>query len=359
MPGATARTVTPGMPTDLVTSVKDVWVVGGRDLARRPTVRPAPAPQVDLFASLPRRTAESLFWLGRAVERAEVAARAAREVRGQLDRDPDLAAEPSEWAAGVLALLRAAQAAPSPLADGRRPLRWTGSPPRSSSPAGWSPASSPAWCTRRCSSASSCRPPPAGCSAGSPPVRGPLTAATAHLDDLDAVLVDLAAFAGLATESTVRGPAWRFLDIGRRLERGLAVLGAVEAALGVGADAFALQPLAEVVLAANESLVTYRRRYRSDVVLDAVVDLLIADDTNPRSLAFQLDRLREHRHAELGRRPGDGHTSSHGALGGIDATVANGRRPRSTRSCWPPAPRCSTSERRSCAAGSPTRSTRR
>ena len=108
------------------------------------------------------------------------------------------------------------------------------------------------------------------------------------------MLVDLAALAGLATESTVRGPAWRFLDIGRRLERALAVLGAIEAGLGPEVDAFTLQPLAETVLAANESLVTYRRRYRSDVVLDAVVDLLVGDDTNPRGLAFQLDRLREH-----------------------------------------------------------------
>jgi uncharacterized alpha-E superfamily protein len=92
----------------------------------------------------------------------------------------------------------------------------------------------------------------------------------------------------------VRGPAWRFLDIGRRLERALAVLGAIEAGLGRDVDMFTLQPLAETVLAANESLVTYRRRYRSDVVLDAVLDLLVGDETNPRGLAFQLDRLREH-----------------------------------------------------------------
>ena len=108
------------------------------------------------------------------------------------------------------------------------------------------------------------------------------------------MLVDLAALAGLATESTVRGPAWRFLDIGRRLERALAVLGAIESGLGVEVDSFTLQPLAATVLASNESLVTYRRRYRSDIVLDAVVDLLVGDDTNPRGLSFQLDRLREH-----------------------------------------------------------------
>jgi uncharacterized alpha-E superfamily protein len=152
--------------------------------------------------------------------------------------------------------------------------------------------------------------------------------AGAPQDALDTVLVDLAALAGLATESTVRGPAWRFLDIGRRLERSLAVLGAIEAGLGLAVDGLTLQPLAATVLAANESLVTYRRRYRSDLALDAVVDLLIGDDTNPRGLSFQLDRLREHM-AALAWADGLAliDRASIGALGGIDDDVTvNGRR---------------------------------
>ena len=50
----------------------------------------------------------------------------------------------------------------------------------------------------------------------------------------------------------------------------------------------------DLVLGASESLVAYRRRYRSDVRLAAIEDLLVHDDTNPRSLAFQLDRVNEH-----------------------------------------------------------------
>jgi uncharacterized alpha-E superfamily protein len=50
----------------------------------------------------------------------------------------------------------------------------------------------------------------------------------------------------------------------------------------------------EVVLTAHESLVAYRRRYRSDARGEAVLDLLVADDANPRALAFQLDRMAEH-----------------------------------------------------------------
>ena len=50
----------------------------------------------------------------------------------------------------------------------------------------------------------------------------------------------------------------------------------------------------EVLLAANESLVAYRRRHRSDVELDAAIALLLHDDTNPRSLVTAIDRLRQH-----------------------------------------------------------------
>ena len=146
-------------------------------------------------------------------------------------------------------------------------------------------------------------------------------------DEFDTVLVDLAALSGLAMESTVRGPAWRFLDLGRRVERTLAVLGSVEASLGLAVPPLALQPLADAVLSANESLVAYRRRYRSDVELDAVLDLLLRDDANPRSLSYQLDRLREHaaglswpRGLELVS------AASMSSLSTVDDTVVNGRR---------------------------------
>jgi uncharacterized alpha-E superfamily protein len=158
-------------------------------------------------------------------------------------------------------------------------------------------------------------------------VRADLLRADAEPDDLDIVLVDLAALAGLAMESTVRGPAWRFLDLARRLERALAVLGSIEAAAGRAVEPMAFQPLAETLLSVNESLVAYRRRYRSDVELGAVIDLLVHDDANPRSLAFQLDRLREHM-ASLAWQEGSGlvQQASLGALGVVDDAVAGGRR---------------------------------
>jgi len=50
----------------------------------------------------------------------------------------------------------------------------------------------------------------------------------------------------------------------------------------------------EVLLAANDSLVAYRRRHRSDVEVGAAIRLLVTDYNNPRSLAASIDRLEQH-----------------------------------------------------------------
>jgi uncharacterized alpha-E superfamily protein len=110
---------------------------------------------------------------------------------------------------------------------------------------------------------------------------------------LDRVIAGLAALAGLIAESMVRGPAWRFLDLGRRVERVLITAGSFEAMLSAPVQPAVQGIVFDSVLSAHESLVAYRRRYRTDPELDNVLDLLAADDTNPRSLQFQLDRLRE------------------------------------------------------------------
>jgi uncharacterized alpha-E superfamily protein len=116
------------------------------------------------------------------------------------------------------------------------------------------------------------------------------------VDDLDAVLATFAALAGLWQESTVRGPAWRIGDTGRRLERCQVVLDVLEGVLvgmpsgNVEVDGAAI----EVLLAANDSLVAYRRRHRSEVEPDLAIRLLVNDRSNPRSLAASIDRLELH-----------------------------------------------------------------
>jgi uncharacterized alpha-E superfamily protein len=113
-------------------------------------------------------------------------------------------------------------------------------------------------------------------------------------EGFEQLLVALAAFAGLTQESTVRGPAWRLLDLGRRIERAVGVLGAIEAMLETTLQPGTAQAVGETLLAAHESLAAYRRWHRTDIEVDAALELLVRDDTNPRSVAFQIDRIREH-----------------------------------------------------------------
>lgn len=112
------------------------------------------------------------------------------------------------------------------------------------------------------------------------------TSLASLLDALDALLLNLAAFTGLVMESMTRTPAWRFLDLGRRLERALQTATLVRSMLrdGAGSDPNVLEAVVETA----DSLMTYRSRYLSRMQLAPVLDLLLTDETNPRSLAFQL-----------------------------------------------------------------------
>jgi uncharacterized alpha-E superfamily protein len=116
---------------------------------------------------------------------------------------------------------------------------------------------------------------------------------------LNRMVTDLAAFSGMEMESMTRGHGWLFLDIGRRLERSLAATRLVRSALSASPSHVAmLEPLLEVF----DSSMTYRRRYFAEAQLPPVLDLLLADRTNPRALAFQLAALTG-RLAQLPRDP--------------------------------------------------------
>ena len=109
---------------------------------------------------------------------------------------------------------------------------------------------------------------------------------------LDRAVMILTALAGFTSESMTREAAWRFLDMGRRLERALNTALVVERALAdVRHDEF---PVLEALLDSADSAMTYRRRYRATLQVAPVVDLLAADEGNPRSILFQLVALAEH-----------------------------------------------------------------
>jgi uncharacterized alpha-E superfamily protein len=109
------------------------------------------------------------------------------------------------------------------------------------------------------------------------------------LGHLNRMITDLAAFSGMEMENMTRGHGWRFLDIGRRLERACNLTSLVRGALAAGPAAM-LGPLLEVA----DSTMTYRRCYFATPQLAPVLDLLLLDPTNTRALAFQLTALSEH-----------------------------------------------------------------
>ncbi|MGE0684470.1 MAG: circularly permuted type 2 ATP-grasp protein [Candidatus Binatia bacterium] len=119
-----------------------------------------------------------------------------------------------------------------------------------------------------------------------------VTQPDAALTGVDQVILGLAAFTGISTERMSRGSGWRFLDTGRRMERALFESGLLRA-LCVSVDD-ASSALWEALLTVTDNLVTYRRRYHSQFEAAPVIDLLMFDESTPRSIAYQFVRLQEH-----------------------------------------------------------------
>jgi uncharacterized circularly permuted ATP-grasp superfamily protein/uncharacterized alpha-E superfamily protein len=115
---------------------------------------------------------------------------------------------------------------------------------------------------------------------------------------LDSLIATLAAFVGLAADSMTRGQAWRFLDMGRRVERITFIAHLLRDTLvDPGADPVLLETVLEIA----DSSLTYRRRYMTLLETHAIADLLLADDSNPRAVAFQSALIEQH----LGALPRD------------------------------------------------------
>jgi uncharacterized alpha-E superfamily protein len=105
------------------------------------------------------------------------------------------------------------------------------------------------------------------------------------------LLQAMLAFSGLVAESMVRDTGWYLLDAGRRIERAQQINGLLRHGLAESQPSEAQSLTIESVLIAAESIITHRRRYPARGGVDTVLELLLTDANNPRSLAFQLDRL--------------------------------------------------------------------
>jgi uncharacterized alpha-E superfamily protein len=109
---------------------------------------------------------------------------------------------------------------------------------------------------------------------------------------LNTMLLNLAALQGLARENMTRAQGWRFLDMGIRVERALYLASFLNHCLrSPEADN---PSVLELALEIADSTITYHSRYSVLPNIAAVYDLVLMDDTNPRSLRFQLDQLVKH-----------------------------------------------------------------
>jgi uncharacterized circularly permuted ATP-grasp superfamily protein/uncharacterized alpha-E superfamily protein len=247
-------------------------------------------------ADLPSRVADNLFWLGRQAERAEHAMRLLRSTVVRLTHE-DVVDETSELVA-VLQVLVGLELLPARMAAIPMPLRDLEQEMftflfKQNAQTGLRKTLSE---LRRLASM----------------VRDRLSVDTSRilnqlqqdfrlrhgriqLDDvlahMNRMITDLAAFSGMEMENMTRGHGWRFLDVGRRLERAINLTGLLRQAVAVRpSETAVLEPLLEIA----DSSMTYRRRYFARPQLPLVLDLLVADHSNARALAFQVDALAAH-----------------------------------------------------------------
>jgi uncharacterized alpha-E superfamily protein len=103
------------------------------------------------------------------------------------------------------------------------------------------------------------------------------------------VIIGLLAFSGLIHEVVTRTHGWRFLEMGRRIERAYQMAELIQETLVTPIHPERL--MLETLLHATDSIMTYRSRYLMQLDPVAVLDLLVCDTTNPRSIAFQIESI--------------------------------------------------------------------
>ena len=298
---------------------KDTWVLSSGPVQVLSLLPPPSAP-VELSrdqADLPSRVADNLFWLGRYMERAESTARLVRTIavrlsdhNGASDADIAVDVDPLLRMLESQTFIRRRFDLPAPpeedkgsagavVATWSKPVeRWLLASVFDAQPGGtlqstvsethrvarslrdW--LSLDAW--RSVAHLEQELRRPLGTSEPSS-LRG-------LVDLLNRVVTLLVALEGLITESMTQGQAWRFLDIGRRLERASNVIAMLRNGLGTPSPREG--PVLEALLEVAASSTTYRRRYLATLQVAAVVDLLLCDETNPRSALYQIEALAAH-----------------------------------------------------------------
>jgi uncharacterized circularly permuted ATP-grasp superfamily protein/uncharacterized alpha-E superfamily protein len=112
-------------------------------------------------------------------------------------------------------------------------------------------------------------------------------------ETLDRIMTALMAIAGATHESMSRDLGWGYFGLGRRIERALLLTNLVRSLLVAETEPGVEALITESTLLAAESLTLYRRRYYAQPEIETALDLLLLDETNPRSLIFQVKELEQ------------------------------------------------------------------
>ena len=264
---------------------KDTWVLSGAPVNASFSLLSTTVSADDLVgarANLPSRAAENLFWYGRYGERCDSAARTLRvAIAGLLEHN----AEPSDGLAPAIALAHRVGLIDD-TQDARIALLRAATHPDEALAQRLHQLSRTAFNLRDRMSADNWRS--LNRLIADPVFRRhaslPLTLAW-----LDRAVTSLMTLSGFVLDGMTRGIGWRFLSIGRRLER----LATSSQALQVAVDEGRSHGL-DWLLEFADSTVTYRSRYLVRPEWLPVLDMVLRDEANPRSVAFQVKGLTEY-----------------------------------------------------------------
>ncbi|CUH65234.1 hypothetical protein TG4357_01748 [Thalassovita gelatinovora] len=274
MPGGYAR-IGPGGENSALSmqqggSVADVWVVSDTDVPRDPLVPNRDTYQRVLQGALPSRAADNLFWLGRYVERAESTIRLIRSYHRRISEGEPAHSRRLQHLAAHLDRLGVdlEQDLPDVLRDQISAATHCASKVRDR-------FSVDAWVAL-----SDLNRTLAG-----------MTKTVRAGDDcaraMSVLLRKLSGFGGLVLENMYRSSGWRFLEFGRALERAITLNDVLQSFTATDAPNGSL----DLAIEYGDSISTHQRLFLVDPNRYSVLDLMLLDLSNPRSVLFQIDIL--------------------------------------------------------------------
>jgi uncharacterized alpha-E superfamily protein len=271
----------------------DVWVLADKPVARVSLLPTDETVRIRrIMGTLPSRAADNLFWLGRYLERSEATLRLIRCLASRAVDMEAMTARPRLAVSKLMNLLIAWHAAPALPASGAMTLAAIALHSEEEYGSSLSlvrDARRAASFIRERLSTDTWRLVGDLNQSLEADWRAPLTEPEAY-ERADAALRTIAAISGLAQENMNRGAGWRMFDSGRRIERAIGTCRFARHFASAGAPADDLDALLDLV----DSQITFRSRYLLGLALNPVRDMVVLDPFNPRSVAFQVERLAEH-----------------------------------------------------------------